>query len=124
MEVHIGGHAPAGTGHAHDAARTAYSTYSGGHVCHTGQIAFPDELSDQVARLEPYRQHDLRRTLLREDHVFMGDPQDYMMQVKRRDANSLQAGLNGTITVFVNPDSTPAPVGMGGPPPGGRDPRT
>lgn len=115
MKVHVGGHAPAGTGHAHDAAHTAYPTFAGGHVCHTGQIAFADELSDQVARLEPYRQHDLRRTRLREDHVFMGDPRDYMMETKATDTTRLHAGLRGTITVFVDPESTPTPVGIGGP---------
>ncbi len=119
MKVHVGGHAPAGTGHAHDAKHTAYPKYAGGHVCHTGQIAFPDELSDEIARLEPYRHHDLRRTRLKEDHVFMGDPQEYMMQVERSSGGNRQAGLTGTITVFVDPDSTPAPVGGGGGPRGG-----
>ncbi len=118
MEVHIDGHST-GTAHAHDAAHTEYPKYGGGHVCHIGQICFDDELSDLVAKTEPYRQHQLRRTRLKEDHVFMGEPRDYLMQIKRNNAASLQAGLTGTITVFVDPDSTPAPVGMGPGGPGG-----
>ena len=118
MQVHIDGHT-AGTGQAGDAAHTTYPTYAAGHVCHIGQIAFDDGLSDAVGRLEPYRQHELRRTRLREDHVFMGDPRDYLMRIEPQDAANLQAGLDGTITVFVNPNATPAPVGPAGPPSAG-----
>lgn len=123
VEVHIGGHTIAGAGHASDAAHTTYAKYDGGHVCHIGQIAFADELSDEIARLEPYRQHRIERTRLHEDHVFQGDPTEFLMQVRKADAKQVEKGLTGTVTLFVDPDATPKPVGMGpGGGPGGRPP--
>ena len=112
LQVHMSGHSVANGAHAHDSKRTVLPRYSGGHVCHTGQIAFDDDLSDRIAKLEPYRQHDLRRTLLKEDGVFEGDARDYMMKTTSRDRANLQAGLDGSITVFVDPGATPASVGM------------
>ncbi len=114
LEVHMGGHV-AGTGTAGNAAHTPYPKYTAGHVCHTGQIAFDDALSDEIGLLEPYRQHKLRRTRLKEDHVFAGDPRDYLMQIKRSNAANLQAGLTGTLTIFVDPAATPPPAPVGGP---------
>src|SRR5437763_13514165 len=48
----------------------AKETYAGGHVCHTGQLFFPDEISDAVARLRPYSNHKGERTRHDEDDVF------------------------------------------------------
>jgi protocatechuate 3,4-dioxygenase beta subunit len=33
---------------------TAHDTYEGGHVCHTGQIFLPEELTERIAKTPPY----------------------------------------------------------------------
>ncbi len=70
-----------------------------------GQIAFADEPSDKIGKLNSYRQHKIARTRLAEDGVFMGEPRDYRMHIERVD------------TAHFEPDATPKPVGMR---PGGR----
>jgi len=43
----------------------------GGHIAYTGQLFFKDEISDAVARHEPYAKHDVTRTRQDEDDVFV-----------------------------------------------------
>ncbi|RXS97033.1 intradiol ring-cleavage dioxygenase [Silvibacterium dinghuense] len=102
VKVHIGG-------------SEAGKKYAGGHVCHTGQIAFPDELSDRVGQLEPYAQHKVTRTRMTQDMVFHGDADTFTLALTQLDAKNLAAGFRGVITLAVDPDATPAPTGPGGP---------
>jgi protocatechuate 3,4-dioxygenase beta subunit len=45
--------------------------YRGGHVAYTGQLFFTDEITDAVAKHEPYAKHDITRTRQDEDDVFV-----------------------------------------------------
>ena len=103
MKVHIGGHA---SGHY----------YAGGHVSHTGQVFFPEEISTAVVAAEPYASHRIHRTTLEEDHVFSDqNGSDSMANIK---LVSGEKSYLATVTLGVNPDVTPKPVnGFGGPPP-------
>jgi len=91
--------------------------HADGHVAHTGQLFFPEDITDRIAKLQPYVKHqDLHLTTQAEDHVFQdehGAPG--LMTLSRLEARSDAAGFVATVTVAVDPEATPAPVGMGGP---------
>jgi protocatechuate 3,4-dioxygenase beta subunit len=93
----------------------------GGHVCHTGQLFFPEELTADIAKLNPYatRLH-VRRTLQSEDGIFTEQHgSEAMLDLTRLDKRTNQGGFLATVTLAVEPDATPSPVspfGPGGPP--------
>src|SRR6185436_3420000 len=83
--------------------------YSGGHVSHTGQVFLPEDLTDQIAKLNPYSSHSsVRRTLQSEDGIFRSQwgAQSIMIVEKMGKANT--DGYVATFTVAVDPDATPA----------------
>ncbi len=88
----------------------------GRHVAHTGQLFFPEDITERVAKMQPYAKHnDLHRTTQAEDFVFKdehGAPG--MMTLRRLEARTDAGGFWATVTLAVDPDATPAPVGMGG----------
>jgi len=108
LKVHTGGN---GTG----------QKYKGGHVCHIGQIGFPDEISDAVGKWEPYVRHKQARTRLNHDTVFHGDLSNVMLRLSVYNADDPSQGFAGTIAFYVDPDAEPGPEGFGGP--GGPPPR-
>jgi protocatechuate 3,4-dioxygenase beta subunit len=95
--------------------------HAGGHVAHTGQLFFPEDITARIAQLQPYvKNTEVHRTTQQEDMVF-GDEHGAsgMLTLSRLEARSDSAGYLATITLAVDPDATPAPVGMRGfgPPP-------
>jgi hypothetical protein len=98
---------------------------NGGHICHTGQLFFPEELTADVAKLEPYANRlQVHRTLQSEDGIFNGQyGAGSMLDLVRLEKSSNAAGFLATVTLAVDPDATPPPVhpfgpsGPGGPPP-------
>jgi hypothetical protein len=91
--------------------------YSGGHVAHTGQFFFPEEITAEVAKLDPYTGHKAYRTHNEEDGIFRGQGGAGGMLVLKPSGKAVANGLVATVTMGVDPDATPAPVGMNG---GGR----
>ncbi|WP_207956203.1 intradiol ring-cleavage dioxygenase [Rubrobacter marinus] len=60
LKVHVGG-------------RASGDTYEGGHVSHTGQLFFPEDVTAQVATLEPYSSHgEVPIVSQAEDGIFQG----------------------------------------------------
>jgi protocatechuate 3,4-dioxygenase beta subunit len=106
LKAHIGG--------------VAAEKYSGGHVAHTGQLFFPEDLTERIARMEPYAKRlAVHRTTQAEDHVFNEQHGAETMLTIERLGKAETDGFRATVTVAVNPEATPAPVGLGG---GGRGP--
>lgn len=104
VKVHVGGQELA---HA----------YTGGHVSHTGQVFFPEDLSQSIAGLDPYVKHSIPRTLHAEDHVFQDQHgQSAIADVQRVQEESVRHGLVAIAMLGVDPKATPAGVGFGGSP--------
>jgi protocatechuate 3,4-dioxygenase beta subunit len=103
MKVHLGGSVSEGK-------------YAGGHVSHTGQLFFPEDVTDEVAKLQPYAKRlNIHRTLQTEDGIFNGQHGASCMVNLTRLKNGTNAeGFLATVTLAVDPDATPAPVGIGG----------
>jgi protocatechuate 3,4-dioxygenase beta subunit len=92
--------------------------YVGGHVCHTGQLFFPEELSDAVAKLPPYSDHQTERTRQQEDHVFTSEHgSDFIVTLAQSDKRSMAGGFIAKAVLGVNPNAEPRLTGPGGPPP-------
>jgi protocatechuate 3,4-dioxygenase beta subunit len=103
VKVHLGGSVSEGK-------------YAGGHVSHTGQIFLPEDITEDVAKMEPYAKRlNVHRTLQSEDGVFRGQHGSEVLANLARLKNGSNAdGFLATITLAVDPDATPGPVGGGG----------
>ena len=93
-----------------------------GHVCHTGQLFFPEEITAEIAKLSPYTDHShVHRTSQSEDGIFNGQHgSECLLRLARIDPRSNEDGFVATVTLAVDPEATPAlvrPFGPGGPPP-------
>lgn len=101
VKVHLGG--------------TAAQKYAGGHVAHTGQFFFPEDLTERIARLDPYAKRlAVHRTTQAEDDVFTHQHGDTVMLNMERLGKTDVDGFRGIITLAVDPEATPGPVGPGG----------
>jgi protocatechuate 3,4-dioxygenase beta subunit len=98
LKVHVGG-------------RRSGTRYAGGHVAHTGQLFFPEAMSDKVFAGPPYRRHHGERTRNGDDGIYAGA--GGAAAVLR--LTPAPARLVGTVTLGVNPTATPRAVGGGGP---------
>ena len=100
--------------------------HTDGHVSHTGQLFFPEDITDRIAKLKPYANHrDVHLTTHSEDMIFEDQHgASGLVTLSRVEPRSEAGGLIATVTLAVDPEATPAPVGMGGPGGfGGRPPR-
>lgn len=110
IKVHIGG-------------KRTKRTYSGGHVCHTGQMLFHEATTDKVYELAPYNQNTVARVPNAKDRVFSQQGGKYSMPKLTGDPDS---GITARMILGLDPTSTPAAVGgtsgdgapSGGPPSG------
>jgi protocatechuate 3,4-dioxygenase beta subunit len=113
IKVHIGG-------------KRTKKTYSGGHVCHTGQMLFHEGVSDKVYELSPYNKSTVARVPNSQDGVYSQQGGKYSMP---KLSGTLASGIKAAIALGVDPSSTPALIGatsqgggpgVGGPPSGAR----
>jgi protocatechuate 3,4-dioxygenase beta subunit len=95
--------------------RSSDAKYAGGHVSHTGQLFFPEEITEDIAKLQPYAKRlGVHRTTQREDGIFNGQHgARSMLTLNRLTGSSNAAGFVATATLAVDPHATPAPVGRG-----------
>jgi protocatechuate 3,4-dioxygenase beta subunit len=89
----------------------------GGHVSHTGQLFFPEDVTEQVSKLAPYAKRlSVHRTTQGEDHIFQSQHGSAsMVSLTRLEKGSDAGGFLATVTLAVDPEATPAPVGGFGP---------
>lgn len=102
----------------------AGETYDGGHVAHTGQLFFPKDVTDEVAKLEPYRSHDVKLVRHADDGIFQGAGKGSIVKLTPlEEGGSVENGFVAEITLGVDPEATPDPAGMGaeGGPTGGNE---
>jgi len=95
VKVHIGG-------------KRTKKTYSGGHVCHTGQMLFREAVSDKVYELSPYNKSTVARVPNSQDRIFSQQGGKYSMP---KLSGSAASGIKASIAMGVDPSSTPAAVG-------------
>lgn len=99
----------------HVSGAVSGTTYSGGHVCHTGQLFFDDAVSSEVFRLSPYVRNTVARVLNRSDSVYTSQKgARSLVRLRKRERNIARSGFHASATLVVDPDSTPSAVGVGG----------
>jgi len=108
LKVHLGGTASG-------------ASYAGGHVSHTGQLFLPEEITQDVAKLEPYATRlGIHRTLQEEDGIFTGQHGSAsIVNLTRLSPRSNLDGFLANVTLAIDPEATPGPVRGGGPGRGG-----
>jgi protocatechuate 3,4-dioxygenase beta subunit len=119
VHIHVKVHVDGKTEDAAANATPDVPTYEGGHVAHTGQLFFDDTMSDQVyasggayaGRANDQRTRNGQDTILG-DHA---DEPGFLVQLTPAKDGALDAGLNGAVTLSVDPSATPAATGGGGP---------
>jgi protocatechuate 3,4-dioxygenase beta subunit len=101
VKAHIGG--------------TAAQKYAGGHVAHTGQFFFPEDLTERIARIQPYAKRlAVHRTTQAEDYIFNEQHGADCMLTMERLGKIDSDGFRATVTLAIDPEATPSPVGIGG----------
>jgi protocatechuate 3,4-dioxygenase beta subunit len=91
LKVHIGG-------------KRTTTKFSGGHVCHTGQMLFPEWVTDEVYVLAPYSKSTVPRTPNRKDSVFVNQGGSECVPKTTGDVKS---GFQAKIAIGVDPQATP-----------------
>jgi protocatechuate 3,4-dioxygenase beta subunit len=87
----------------------------GGHVAHTGQMFFPEDLTERIAKREPYATRlGVHRTTQSEDNVFRNQHGAEQMAGIERLGKADADGFIASVTVAVDPEASPRPVGGGG----------
>ena len=71
--------------------------YLGGNVVHTGQLYFPDTLTDSVYRTAPYKSRPGRDTRNANDFVYRDGGKNSLLSVRENGS-----GYVGTITMGVH----------------------
>jgi protocatechuate 3,4-dioxygenase beta subunit len=109
VRVHIGG-------------KRTKKTFKGGHLCHTGQMFFPEAINDVVYAVSPYSSETATRVPNASDRVYTAQGGKYSLAKVK---GSIASGLEATVTMGVDPSASPAAVGgasEGGGAPGGGAP--
>jgi protocatechuate 3,4-dioxygenase beta subunit len=94
LKVHIGSRAKGGS-------------LRGGHVCHTGQLFFPESANSSVYALAPHSSDTDPRTLNSSDSIYT---QAGGTRAEAALKGTAQSGFTGTIVLGVRPKSTPAGI--------------
>lgn len=77
--------------------------YAGGYTCHTGQLFFPEDLTEDISRLAPYRDHKIQRIAADDDHIFSEAGPNCIAKLSASSRRSLADGLIATAMIGVNP---------------------
>ncbi|CAF1298108.1 unnamed protein product [Rotaria sordida] len=80
---------------------------TGGHVSHTGQFYFDDNLTDKVATVAPYMTNNIRRTRNNEDGIYTSEDGASMISPIQFLTNEFTGGMKTEVTVAIDPTATP-----------------
>ncbi len=89
--------------------------HAGGHVAHTGQLFFPEDVTEKIANLQPYVKHkDVHRTTQAEDGIFEDQHgASGLVTLSRIEPKSDAGGFVALVTLAVDPDAAPESIRMG-----------
>jgi protocatechuate 3,4-dioxygenase beta subunit len=83
------------------------ASYRGGHDAYTGQLFFRDEITDAVAKHDPYAKHDVTRTRQDEDDVFVTQHgSGSMLTLAQLNKRSIEDGFVATAVLGIDPNAT------------------
>ncbi|WP_222870078.1 intradiol ring-cleavage dioxygenase [Actinomadura decatromicini] len=82
-------------------------TYTGGHVSHTGQLYFAEDLAEKIAKLSPYKDNTLERVKLEDDFIYQ-QANSGLLTIRPLHKGRIERGLLATVTLGVDPTATPS----------------
>jgi protocatechuate 3,4-dioxygenase beta subunit len=95
--------------HVHVRVRLHGKDREDGRIVYTGQIFFPENITDAVLKLPPYSTHKIRRTLASEDPIFTDHHgQESIARLVPIKPGSLEKGFTATVHFGIDPEATPA----------------
>ncbi len=97
VRVHLGG-------------MTADGRYQSGHISHTGQIFFPDEITDRVYQLPAYAKNQEGRMPLKSDGIFNEGGAQSMARLTLMDPKNPGNGFFSETVLVIDPTATPRPA--------------
>ncbi|XP_021949840.1 protocatechuate 3,4-dioxygenase beta chain isoform X2 [Folsomia candida] len=65
---------------------------------YSGEIYFPDSLTDEIAKVEPYKEHNDKRVKNKQDSQFLHDNGEYLVM---RPNGNLVDGLEGQMEIVI-----------------------
>ncbi|MGP3769646.1 intradiol ring-cleavage dioxygenase [Streptomyces sp. SDT5-1] len=81
--------------------------YVGGHVCHTGQFYFDQDLVEASRKYAPYSGNDTEMTTLSQDIIYDGKgAEGGLLDIRHVPERKLDKGLVGSLTMGVAPNET------------------
>jgi hypothetical protein len=80
----------------------------GGHLAHTGQLYFPEEVTDAVFRLPPYGSHPGERMQRADDPIFADGGTGGLVSLSPVEDGSAASGYLASATLAFDPSRTPA----------------
>ncbi|NHD15769.1 MULTISPECIES: intradiol ring-cleavage dioxygenase [unclassified Actinopolyspora] len=89
-------------------------TWEGGHTSHTGQLYFPAEFNERLARTAPYSDNTIPRTTNEQDLLYTTDDEGPMTQLElgRTPPWYPRETVRGTVVLGIDPAATPPPEGL------------
>ena len=78
-------------------------------MSHTGQLFLPEDITEQIAKMDPYVSHsNVHRTLHSEDNIFrqQGGAQS-MLNLERLQKGTNAGGFVADVVLAVHPEATP-----------------
>lgn len=80
-------------------------TYTGGHVSHTGQLFFAEDLAEKIAALSPYKDNTVERVKLDDDFIYR-QAGSGLLTIRPLHKGRIERGLLATITLGIDPTAT------------------
>ncbi|MCW2871509.1 intradiol ring-cleavage dioxygenase [Actinacidiphila oryziradicis] len=104
----------------HTGVTLADGTYTGGNICHTGQLFFDPDINAKIQAAAPYSANTTAETLLADDSVYDDAGAISGLLTLKPQGKNASHGYSASLTVGV--DSTATSGGGGGTPPTGEPP--
>ena len=81
--------------------------YTGGHVCHTGQVFFPERLMKLIEKIDPYTDDSAERVHNKDDRIYTDQAGGRMALLDMRALvkGEPEEGYVGTIVLAVDPSA-------------------
>ena len=102
---------------AHLGGTVSGTTYTGGHVAHTGQLHtgqfyFDESVTSQITVLDPYSVDTTTRMPNQDDRIFVSGGGSGLLTLcpLHGPRSSVRHGVLGSIVVGVDPTATPAAI--------------
>ena len=91
----------------HNGGTTPDGRYQGGHISHTGQVFFPEDITSRIYQLPAYAKKQAGRMALNEDGIYRSQMGQPLSQLTPIDPKNPDKGMFSDTVVVIDPTATP-----------------